>query len=118
VPGWISPPTSNILCGADKGIEGVSTKSDLGNLMREAKSIVALAFRNGPIEDLHAGGPCPICTGKTGYSRVSDAEMKLIMKNAVNRVYRLLRLKADDADGYEREIVLGERYTAKWDDPE
>jgi len=28
-------------------------------LAREAKAIVALAFRNGPIESLHAGTPCP-----------------------------------------------------------
>jgi hypothetical protein len=95
-----------------------STDSDQRSLIREAKAIVALAFRNGPIENLHAGGPCPTCAGKTGYSRISDAEMKLIMKNAVNRVYGLLRLKAIDRDAYEREIVLGERYTLKWDDPE
>jgi len=36
----------------------------------------------------------------------------------VNRVYALLRLKADDPDSYAREIALGERYTTKWDDPE
>ena len=28
-------------------------------LALEAKMIVALEFRNGPIEDLHAGKPCP-----------------------------------------------------------
>ena len=27
-------------------------------LAAEAKSIVALAFRNGPIEDIHAGKDC------------------------------------------------------------
>ena len=30
-------------------------------LAAEAKSIVALAFRNGPIEDVHAGKECPTC---------------------------------------------------------
>ena len=43
---------------------------------REAKAIVALAFRNGPIENIHAGRPCPTCSGQAGYSRISDAEMK------------------------------------------
>jgi len=32
-------------------------------LAREVKALVALAFRNGPIEELHAGSPCPACSG-------------------------------------------------------
>jgi len=62
----------------------MTTKSDQSDLIREAKAIVVLAFRNGPIEDMHAGKTCPTCNGKAGYSRISDDEMKLIMKNAVN----------------------------------
>ena len=96
----------------------MTTQPDQRDLVREAKAIVALAFRNGPIEHLHAGQPCPVCEGKAGYSRISDAQMKLIMKNAVNRVYSLLRLKADDPDSYARQIAYGERCTAQWDDPE
>ena len=87
-------------------------------LAREAKAIVALAFRNGPIEDIHAGSPCPTCTGDPAYSRITDPEMKIIMKNAVNRVYSLLQLKATDHAHYATEIALGERYTASWDEPE
>lgn len=67
----------------------MTTKSDQSDFIREAKAIVVLAFRNGPIEDLHTGKTCPSCGGQTGYSRISDDEMKLIMKNAVNHVYRL-----------------------------
>ena len=96
----------------------MTIKPDQRDLVREAKAIVVLAFRNGPIEDLHAGKPCPACEGKAGYPRISDAEMKVIMKNAVNRVYRLLRLKIEDPERYEREIALGERYTTNWDNPE
>ena len=44
--------------------------------------------------------------------------MKVIMKNAVNHVYKLLRLKADDPDSYERQIAYGERCAANWDQPE
>jgi hypothetical protein len=88
------------------------------DFVREAKAIVGLAFSNGPIENLHAGKPCPACEGKTGYSRISEAEMRVIMKNAVNHVYKLLRLKADDPEGYERQIAYGERSTLSWDDPE
>ena len=96
----------------------MTTEPDQRDLVREAKAIVALAFRNGPIEDLHAGKPCTACEGKAGYSRISDAEMKVIMKSAVNHVYKLLRLKADDPERYERQIAFGELYSAKWDDPE
>ena len=96
----------------------MTTKPDQADLVREAKAIVVLAFRNGPIEDLHAGKPCPACEGKAGYSRISAAEMKVIMKNAVNHVYKLLRLKADDPESYERQIAYGERCTANWDEPE
>jgi hypothetical protein len=87
-------------------------------LMREAKAIVALAFRNGPIEDIHSGKVCPTCKGEAGYSRITDAEMKQIMQNAVNRVYSLLRLKAVDPAEYARQIAFGARYTTGWDDPE
>ncbi len=86
-------------------------------LAREAKAIVALSFRNGPIEAIHAGKDCPTCTGCDGFSRITNAEMKMIMKNAVDRVYALLLLKAQDPEEYEREIRLGDRYTASWDEP-
>ncbi len=87
-------------------------------LAREAKAIVALSLRNGPIEDIHAGQPCPNCAGSTGYSRISDEEMRLIMRNAVNIVYRLLVLKEENPTEYEWQIRFGERYTQRWDDPD
>ena len=91
--------------------------ADQRELVREAKAIVALAFRNGPIEDLHAGKMCPNCEGNAAYSRITDAEMKVIMASAVDRVYRLLKLKASDTVEYERQIAFGARYTEMWDDP-
>ena len=87
-------------------------------LAREAKSIVALCFRNGPIEDVHAGQLCPTCVGGKGYSRITDEEMQLIMRNAVNQVYRLLVLKLENPNEYERQIQFGNRYTQHWDDPD
>lgn len=87
------------------------------DLIREAKAIVALAFRNGPIEDIHSGKACPTCKGEAGYSRITDVEMKHIMQNAVNRVYSLLTLKATNQAEYERQIAFGARYTTNWDDP-
>jgi hypothetical protein len=48
------------------------------DLAEEAKALVALAFRNGPIEDLHAGKPCTVCTDRSEVSHISDDEMKLL----------------------------------------
>jgi hypothetical protein len=87
-------------------------------LAREVKALVALAFRNGPIESVHAGKLCPTCNGAPEYSGITDDEMKAIMKSAVNRLYALLRLKNSDPDGYERQIAFGARYVERWDDPE
>ena len=84
----------------------------------EAKMIVALALRNGPIEDLHAGKTCPTCSVESGYSRISDEEMKEIMKAAVNSVYSLLWKKDNDSEAYVKSLVLGARYIQHWDDPE
>jgi hypothetical protein len=87
-------------------------------IARKAKSIVALAFRNGPIEQLKAGRPCPTCAEDASFSRISDDEMKTVMKNAVSRLYALLLLKAENAQEYERQLQFGDLYTRRWDDPE
>ena len=86
-------------------------------LAREAKAIVALAFRNGPIEDIHAGKTCPTCTVQHGYSRITDGEMKDIMKSAVDRVFSFLCLKSEHPQEYEQQIQFGEQYTVRWNNP-
>ena len=86
-------------------------------LAAEAKSIVALAFRNGPIEDVHAGEECPTCAGKSEYSHITQAEMKNIMKQAVDTVYKLLWLKQNDPQKCETTLEFGKRYTRFWDEP-
>jgi hypothetical protein len=94
-----------------------NTKSNREQLAREAKAIVALAFRNGPIEDVHAGKRCPTCEGQSGFSHITDPEMKLIMKTAVDRVYEMLCLKSENPAAYELRIKFGELYTYRWDEP-
>ena len=84
----------------------------------EAKAMVALAFRNGPIEALHAGKPCAVCGGNSAVSHISDEEMKTIMKSAVDTLYRLLWQRENDPKAYLEKLALGERYTLRWDDPE
>lgn len=87
-------------------------------LAEEAQSIVALAFRNGPIEDVHSGIECPACSGKPEYSRITQAEMKHIMKHAVNKLYALLWIRQHSPSVYEHVVRAGNRYTYAWDLPE
>ncbi len=39
------------------------------------------------------------------------------MKNAVNRLYALLQLKATNPEEYAKDIAFGSRYPAGWEDP-
>jgi hypothetical protein len=84
---------------------------------REAKALVALAFRNGPIENVHAGKACPTCHGNPEYSHITQSEVRQIMKAAVDRLYTFLVLKRRDHDAYEAMLSFGERYTTAWDEP-
>jgi hypothetical protein len=70
------------------------TPEYLSAVAREAKAIVALAFRNGPIENFHAE-VCPTCDGNSEYSRITPDEMRSIMKNAVDHMYTYLLLEGE-----------------------
>jgi hypothetical protein len=65
-----------------------------------AKAMVALAFRNGPIESVHAGSPCAVCCDNPAVSHISNEEMKAIMKSAVDTLYRLLWQRENDSAAY------------------
>lgn len=90
---------------------------DQPGVAREAKALVALAFRNGPIENIHAGKACPTCHGDSQYSHITQDEMRQIMKAAVDRLYTFLVMKQQDQKAYEALLSLGERYTTAWDQP-
>ena len=47
--------------------------------------MIALCFRNGPIEEVHAGRPCQMFAGQKEYSQITDEEMRLIIRNAVSQ---------------------------------
>jgi hypothetical protein len=84
----------------------------------EAKAMVALAFRNGPIEAVHAGSPCAACCGNPAVSHISDEEMKAIMKSAIDTLYQLFWQRENDPAAYLEVLAFGERNTINWDDPE
>lgn len=73
-------------------------------LVREAKAIVALALKDGPIEDLCLGVACPTCSGDGGYRHLTNVELKAITKAAVSRVFRLLWLRDNDPQEYQRQV--------------
>jgi len=84
-------------------------------LRDEANTIVACAFRNGPIEDLHAGEPSELLDNPE-LSRITDDEMKAIMINACEAMERLLREKQEDAGAYYLKIMeYNRRYCRAWD---
>ena len=85
---------------------------------RIAKTLVMAAFRNGELENVHAGQTCPTCFGKPEFSHVSQEEMKAIMKDAVNRVYSLLYWLEKDREKFFKVLGFHAQMTARWDDPE
>jgi hypothetical protein len=97
-----------------------------------AKAIAALCVRNTSLEDLHSGTTPSSKTGDysdvkvvTPYgeipwlnlSRVSDAEIKRLMKEIVNKVYSFL-CRQDEKEFLETFLQLGGRYAERWDEPE
>ena len=69
------------------------------SLRDEANAIAAYAFRNGPIEDLHAGEHPELLENKN-LSRITDEEMKEIMIYASERIAVLLKKKEKDPEEY------------------
>lgn len=84
-------------------------------LRDEANAIVAYAFRNGPIEDLHAGRSSELLENPE-LSRITDDEMKKIMLNACQGVEKLLRERQEDSAAYYQKIMeYNLKYCRKWE---
>lgn len=85
------------------------------SLRDEANAIVAYAFRNGPLEDLHAGEHSELVEDDR-YSRITDEEMKRLMIFACEKVEALLQLKEEDPAKYYATIKsYGARYCPRWE---
>ncbi|MBI3466448.1 MAG: hypothetical protein HY000_25830 [Planctomycetes bacterium] len=84
-------------------------------LRDDANAIVAYAFRNGPIENLHAGKYSELLERKE-LSRITDAEMKTLMISACEKVEELLRLKESDRKKYTAFILkYNLDFCRRWD---
>src|SRR5947209_309337 len=97
-----------------------------------AKSIAALCVRNTFLEELHSGTAPSSKSGDysdvkvvTPYgeipwqqvSRISDEEMKHLMKDIANRIYTFL-CRQEEPAFLEAFLTLGNRHAARWDEPE
>jgi hypothetical protein len=80
----------------------------------EANALTAFAFRNGPIENLHAGKSSPL-TADPSLSRITDDEMKELMINASEMLATVLALRDSDPDKYRRFIQdYALKYCRRW----
>lgn len=66
----------------------------------EANTLTAFAFRNGSLEDFHTGKPLPTAQ-QSGFSRISNDEMRRLMIEASEKLARLLKMKQQDPQKYE-----------------
>jgi hypothetical protein len=76
---------------APLSIQGIVPPREF-TLRDEANAICAYAFRNGPVEDIHADG------------RISDPEMKELMINASEHLAKLMAMKQDSQEQYDQFI--------------
>ena len=80
----------------------------------EANAITCNAFRNGFLEDLHAGKHSPVLED-SNISRITDEEMKKLMIESSVRVETLLRMKEESPDEYWQLIEsYTKTYTRNW----
>jgi hypothetical protein len=80
---WGIPPST--MARMKKSTTILENSSELA---REARALVALAFRNEPVEDVHTGKTWPTCHGKANYSHITQSQMRQIMKAAVDQSTR------------------------------
>jgi len=88
---------------APLSIEGLTSCEEF-TLRDKANAICAYAFRNGPIEDIHADG------------RISDPEMKHLMIKASESLAKLLAMEQDTPEEYDRFIRdYHRKFCLRWD---
>ena len=87
---------------------GTFTYRDQANVM------TLLAFRNGPIENLHAGQYSALLEN-ADLSRITDEEMKTIMIDASTKLAELLALRDSDPEAFAQTLAVNWRQVKKWE---
>lgn len=81
-------------------------------LRQEANAIVCWAFRNGFLEELHAGEYSNLLENPS-LSRISSVEMKRLMIECCVKMTHILRLRDENPTEYERQVEFFTRPTRK-----
>ena len=85
------------------------------SLRDEANAIAAWAFRNGPLEDLHAGQPSELLDDPKN-SRITDSEMRTLMLHACEQIESLLILKEQAPMQYKLTVMsCAWMYCRRWE---
>jgi hypothetical protein len=80
----------------------------------ESNALTAFAFRNGPLETLHAGQPSS-STYDPSVSRITETEMKELMIAASEKLATMLKLRDTKSEQYRRFIrAYGFMYCRNW----
>jgi hypothetical protein len=74
----------------------------------EANALTAYAFRNGFLEDLHAG-KSSLLTDDLSLSRITNSEMKKLMIEASEKLAEILKLREINPESYKA-FVQGYAY--------
>jgi hypothetical protein len=80
----------------------------------EANAITVWAFRNGYIEELHAGKYSELLE-QPGLSRITDAEMKKLNVGISTKIAEILTMRDTNPEEYEKKIDFFLRYCAQWE---
>lgn len=70
-------------------------------IREEANALTCCAFRNGYLEDLHAGKYSELLE-QPRLSRITDTEMKKLMIGASSKLAELLEMKEKDPEHYQK----------------
>lgn len=107
-----------------------SLENDITKL--QALGMALLCVRNTCIEDIHSGVEPQSKTGDfsdvhvitpygeipwTEVSRITNGEMRKLMKEIVDKIYTFL-IRANDTDFLERMSIYSQQTTHAWDAPE
>lgn len=80
----------------------------------EANALAAFAFRNGFIEELHAGKRSPLLDQQE-YNRITDDEMRRLMIEASKKLAEMLTLMRSDPKKYISWLAhYHQMYCQKW----
>ena len=84
-------------------------------IREEANALTCCAFRNGYIEDLHAGKYSDLLQ-KPELSRITNDEMKKLMIEASAKLAQLLAMKENHPEKYWQQIMFFHKhYCGEWE---